>query len=48
MAIIKIDAFQCDKCKYIWISHKFDIANPPACCSYCKSAYWNRGAKKSK
>jgi predicted Zn-ribbon and HTH transcriptional regulator len=40
--IVKIDAFKCSKCGYIWTSNRFTAKNPPIACSKCKSAYWNR------
>jgi predicted Zn-ribbon and HTH transcriptional regulator len=46
MAIIKVDAFRCEKCGHIWISKIFSKNNPPVACAKCKSAYWNRPKKK--
>jgi predicted Zn-ribbon and HTH transcriptional regulator len=41
--LTSIEAFECDKCSYKWISHKYTHKNPPVACAKCKSPYWNRG-----
>jgi predicted Zn-ribbon and HTH transcriptional regulator len=41
--LTSIEAFECDKCGYKWISHKYTHKNPPVACAKCKSPYWNRG-----
>lgn len=46
MALIKREAFRCDKCKHEWISDKFTHKNPPISCGKCKSAYWDTERKK--
>lgn len=46
MALIKTEAFKCDRCGHIWISEKFTHKQPPIACSKCKSAYWNRGSSQ--
>ena len=43
MALINIEAFECNRCGYKWISHKYTHQDPPVACAKCKSAYWNRG-----
>lgn len=50
MALIKVDAFQCDKCDHIWISERYTHKNPPNACSKCKSPSWDliRKHKESK
>lgn len=46
MAIIKIDAFKCDRCNWIWISHIYNAKDDlPLNCSRCKTSHWNRGKK---
>lgn len=45
MAIIKVEALECNKCGYIWISRSKEL---PVACSKCKSAYWNRGEPYNK
>lgn len=44
MPIIKVDAFKCNKCNYVWLSRQYleDKKTIPIACSRCKSSYWNR------
>lgn len=41
VAIIKVDAFKCEKCGHIWISQIFTRENPPITCAKCKNPRWN-------
>jgi len=45
MAIIKTDAFKCERCGHVWISEKYTPENLPIACAKCKSPYWNRPRK---
>lgn len=47
--IVKIDAFKCNKCNHIWISHleSYNKDHPPIACASCKSAYWNKEPNKN-
>ena len=42
MAIIKVDAFRCERCGHVWISRTFTKENPPVTCAKCKNPRWNR------
>lgn len=45
MAKIKLDAFQCERCRHRWVP--FDIASPPRVCPKCKSPYWEKPRKSA-
>ncbi|MBU0466418.1 MAG: hypothetical protein KKD94_00845 [Nanoarchaeota archaeon] len=48
MGIIKIQAYECERCSHIWPSRKKQI---PIVCPKCKSPYWNikkKGGKNAK
>ncbi len=36
-----IEAYQCDRCSHAWIP-RLKVAEEPALCPKCKSAYWNK------
>lgn len=36
---VKVDAWQCLRCGYIWIARTKD---KPRACAKCKSKYWDR------
>lgn len=42
MALIKTEAFKCNKCGHVWISTIYTHKNPPVACAKCKTPYWNR------
>lgn len=46
MALIKVDAFKCDKCNHIWISEIYTHKKPPFACGKCKSVKWNANSRK--
>ena len=40
MPKVKIDGFQCNRCKHIWVARKKDAE--PTVCPKCHSAWWNK------
>ena len=47
MAEIKIEVkgYKCERCNHEWIPRKKDY---PTLCPNCKSAYWDKPARKKK
>jgi len=45
MAIIKKQAYQCDRCKHEWYP-RLQVDEIPAMCPKCKSAYWNKPRRR--
>jgi len=51
MARIKVDAYQCDRCGYIWFPRKRADGGepePPKTCPHCKSPYWDTPRKNKR
>ena len=50
MPIVRIEAFQCTRCKHIWMP-RHGVKEKPKVCPSCKSPYWDiprrsRGKRK--
>lgn len=41
MPIVKVEAFQCNRCKHTWLPRSFPKMEPPRTCPSCKSPYWD-------
>ena len=41
MAVIKKQAFKCDRCDHEWFP-RLHVEELPGICPKCKSAYWNK------
>lgn len=42
---LKVDGYECNRCKHQWIPKQKGSPKVPAVCPKCKSPYWNKPRK---